>query len=210
MVLCWTGVDQVLQEWPQDNSAQSMMVKSHWPMGIVGQDKRGRPVQINRIGLVDFPGLYKNAGEYLMVRHNVYYLEKNLEMNPNITSVLIIDLGHNRDEKSPIKSLIDLTWFSKAMQFLRAIRHIFDHYPEMLHKLLFVRYPTAFQISWNYYVKKLINERTVSKVEFISKKNMLEELKEYMDEDAIPRVLGGRSPIELPTGGTLKVDKPKQ
>jgi len=74
-------------------SAAAVLVKGHWPAGIVGRDHRGKPVVYNHLTAVDFPGLVDAVGMNALTRHMAYQIESLLNENPSGEAILILDLG---------------------------------------------------------------------------------------------------------------------
>jgi len=87
------GMGEMMENYPKDLSASAVLVKGHWPAGIVGRDHRGKPVVYNHLTAVDFPGLIEAVGMNALLKHMAYQTESLLEENPNGEATLILDLG---------------------------------------------------------------------------------------------------------------------
>ena len=44
--------DTIVADWEAESDPKALLVKEHWAMGVTGKDKRGRPVQVNRLARV--------------------------------------------------------------------------------------------------------------------------------------------------------------
>ncbi|KAG5470941.1 hypothetical protein CUR178_02247 [Leishmania enriettii] len=98
----------------------------------------------------------------------------------------------------------------RFLQILRAILEVDQaHYPEMLHRLFIINAPSFFRIVYDW-VKGSLDENTRSKLVLSSDKEKgTKILKHFIDEDKIPRELGGTCQCDggcLPRHTKLKED----
>ena len=71
------GVDNILNTFSFDEESQ---VKDIYPHGYHGTDKTGRPVYIERIGVLDMPKLWSVTTEERMVQHFIAEYEKLMKI----------------------------------------------------------------------------------------------------------------------------------
>jgi hypothetical protein len=72
-----------------------------------------------------------------------------------------------------------------------------DFYPERLSKIFLVNYPSTLYGVYKI-VSPFIDENTRSKLEWIPKNGVVEQLQGYVSREAIPNTLGGMAVYKVP------------
>mmetsp|Transcript_3889 Transcript_3889/g.6850 ORF Transcript_3889/g.6850 Transcript_3889/m.6850 type:complete len:316 (+) Transcript_3889:158-1105(+) len=198
------GTNDILTTWPQDQSQEAILLRSKWPLGITGQDFSGRPVHFFHLAMTDFPKLLQHVSITTIVRYNVYLMEKALTKNPKGEAIMLLDLGHGADGKSAFSLLTAARWLTSLLVFVKAMAKIADpYYPESYFRIYFCRLNRVLE-SMFHKVSSSMNDSTLSKVQLLSKSDVLEKLLEDMPIESIPRSLGGTSIADIATGGIVK------
>jgi len=151
-----------------DADARLALLRAHYPMAPLVKDDAGNNVVLLRMAMVDYPGLQKQVGSEMFTKctlfvararsggkptpaDSVYLQEKNLRVNPNTQTVLIIDLGYSEsDTARPIDSMWGVKDWSTAMlaQIKAQSALIEPAYPESFVKIIFTRAPAVFAGIW--------------------------------------------------------------
>eukprot|EP01062_Namystynia_karyoxenos_P014355 TRINITY_DN15167_c1_g2_i2.p1 TRINITY_DN15167_c1_g2~~TRINITY_DN15167_c1_g2_i2.p1 ORF type:complete len:701 (+),score=176.25 TRINITY_DN15167_c1_g2_i2:87-2105(+) len=79
-------------------------------------------------------------------------------------------------------------WTDGSPSTARKSAELLAHYPEGLGKALMIDSGTLFESSWKI-IKKILNERTSSKIQFISRADLRQELSGYCDAEMVDWVL---------------------
>ncbi|KAI0034638.1 CRAL-TRIO domain-containing protein [Vararia minispora EC-137] len=162
----------------------------HWPMYFHKTDKHGRPVNIQSFGQVDLPELYKHVSpdqhwETVIVNAEALISEVLPACSSSAGrsiehSLIIIDLkGFSLSQFWQMKSLVS-----------RSLHASQSYYPETMGKLVIINAPRSFTTIWSF-VKQLMNERTVKKVEVLGDKYS-DLLLSLIPEENLPATLGGK------------------
>lgn len=111
-------------------------------------------------------------------------------------------LGETFDPRSMFVMIFDFTDFSPvrnvhfgcARDMLQVLQ---DFYPERLSKIFLVNYPSTLYGVYKI-VSPFIDENTRSKLEWIPKNGVVEQLQGYVSREAIPNTLGGMAVYKVP------------
>ncbi|CAK9018536.1 DBH-like monooxygenase protein 2 homolog [Durusdinium trenchii] len=195
------GANDITETWPKVNTSQAELVRRFWPMGVTGQDFSNRPVHYFHISMVDFPKLLKYCSMDMIVRHNVYLLEKAYDANPRGEAVMIVDLGSDGDKTFNLRNIT--RWLQGAVLFLKAMSKIADpYYPESYFRIYFVRVHKIFEKMYKT-MSATLAEGTLSKVLMLKRDGMLDKLLEDIALESLPQELGGTSTAEIVKGGVI-------
>ncbi|KAL2318706.1 hypothetical protein Fmac_032582 [Flemingia macrophylla] len=142
-------------------------------------DRQGRTVLILR------PGMQNTASMDNQMRHLVYLLENamlNLAPGQEQMAWLIDFTGWSLTNNVPLKS---------ARETINILQ---NHYPERLAIAFLYNPPRVFEAFWKI-VKYFLDTKTFQKVKFVypKKKDSVELMKSYFDEENLPKELGGKS-----------------
>ena len=119
-------------------------------------------------------------------------------------------LGRRIDTHTIIKDLQGCNFSSMlnpSLQslFKRTMRLGSDNYPEIVGKIFLVNVPTIFPFIWAM-IKGWIDEGTRQKFNILTSSYVKEALLKEIDEDQLPKFLGGTCVCDVP-GGCLYSDK---
>ncbi|KAJ7069804.1 CRAL-TRIO domain-containing protein [Mycena amicta] len=165
-----------------------------WPLYFHKLDKKGRPVNIHHLGVVDFPRLYETCTP----ERHLETLLINAECLPR--EVLPACSRVAGRPISTVLVIIDLTNFtmSKFWQMKNLARTAFqisqDYFPETMGQVAIVNAPSSFAFIWSV-MKPWLSKETAEKVDIIGH-DYHARLLELVDADALPAVLGGECRCE--------------
>ncbi|AES94256.1 putative cellular retinaldehyde binding/alpha-tocopherol transport, CRAL/TRIO [Medicago truncatula] len=180
-------------------------VKKCYPHGYHGVDKCGRPVYIERIGMIDINKLWQITTQERLIKHHVSEQEKTLRVRYPACS-----LAAKRHIASTT-SILDVNGVGMS-NFSKPARYIFmeiqkidsSYYPETLNKLFIINAGSGFKMLWKA-VKAFLSERTVAKIQVLGS-NYLSVLLEAIDPSNLPTFLGGNCTCSE-YGGCLMSDQ---
>jgi len=183
-------------------------------MGVLGADREGLPVYVQRCSQGDFGGLAREIGQEVMLVHQLMILEDNFEKawqmmlktgKVQFSFIELIDLG----DYNLVPQWKRRAWASVPVY--KNMAKIFDrYYPERVRIIFFLRTPSAFSVLWRL-VLPIVPTDTRRKIKMrgsVSQK-WLFELREHMRPEIIPEWLQTES-IEAyrraqPWGGIVPV-----
>ena len=206
----WTksyGLDETVAWSKTDPLPKEIrFLKKWWPMGWIGPDHDGIPVQLCRIGNSDIPGIIRQITKDTFVRAAV---SQNVE-----TFRMLREISDEKSEVVTSASMImDLAglgrrhfWGMKG--FLAMMSTCEPNFPERLGKIFLVRAPWIFPALYKV-VRPILNEGTANKIQILgkSKEKYMKVLLRHMPESTIPSYLGGTGDDTLcPEGGMVPDD----
>lgn len=164
-------------------------MRRYFPTGIVGQDKAGFPVLIERIGKIDLIGMAACLGQEEFLRWVCAYHERQEAVMRHISA----KTGRSRHMMTCVIDMkgMSMTHLSSAtLQVLRArLRLEQDNYPEVARRVFMINTPTVFSTVWGV-VKHFLDAGTLEKIHIMGS-NYLPTLRKYIDDAVIPASLGG-------------------
>ena len=166
------------------------------------RDKQGRPIYVERTGVVDAESLAAVVGLDNLVKYHVSVLEgehqvellraSEAEGRPVLDVLSIVDLA---GMSSSILNKHTKAYF-KAMSSIDQNR-----YPETLGKLFVVNAPTVFAAVWKV-AKKFLDKRTVDKISILPKGAAAQaELLKHIPAESLPIEYGGS--LDMSASGGL-------
>ncbi|KAL6178346.1 hypothetical protein ACLB2K_049864 [Fragaria x ananassa] len=180
-------------------------VKKCYPHGFHGVDRYGRPVYIERIGMVDLNKLLQVTTLERFTRYHVSEQEKTLNVRYPTCSIAA------KKHVASTTSILDvhgvgLVNFSKPARYLfMEIQKIdSNYYPETLNRLFIVNAGSGFKMLWKA-VKAFLDARTLAKIQVLGY-NYQSDLLEVIDQSNLPTFLGGSCTCS-DYGGCLLSDK---
>jgi len=167
------------------------VVDAHGTGGPYGFDREGSPVFVDRLGLIDPPGILKHVsgGVDELLECEVC----RLEYFQALTDMCVV-----RDRKPHwgMTIIMDLTGLgvhhlhSTGLQALKRIMNQSDsYYPERAKRVLVINAPRIFAAIWKI-VQHFLDPVTREKVQ-IYQDGATEQLFKYISPDQLPRFLGG-------------------
>ena len=195
-------VDEIRESFEMDNLIE---IKKLYPHGYHRTDKIGRPVYIELYDKTDVKGLFAITTEEKMVKYYIKQYERQMKYifpacsaivkKPVEQSCTILDANGIGifSLVGPIKGLVKLA--SDIGQ---------DYYPEMLGKMTIINVGMLFRAIWSM-VKGFIDYKTQAKISLL-KSNYKDELLKLIDEDKLPKFLGGTCTCDRFVYGCLGSD----
>ncbi|KAL1214012.1 Phosphatidylinositol/phosphatidylcholine transfer protein SFH11 [Cardamine amara subsp. amara] len=165
-------------------------VKKHYPHGFHKVDKSGRPIYIERIGMVDLTAFLKATTIERYVKYHIREQEKTLSLRYPACSIA------SEKHVSSTTTILDVSGVGMS-NFSKTARSLFmeiqkidsNYYPETLHRLFVVNASSGFRMLW-LALKTFLDARTLAKVQVLGP-NYLGELLEAIDPSNLPTFLGG-------------------
>lgn len=178
------GADGVLQtEIPQLDLMKKLVTGSFHK-----QDKCGRPLYIERTGMIDIPRLVNLISQKNRLAGHIFGQEYKLHMIREQGKLL----GRTATSFCVIMDLKGLSLFHKqgVDTFKETSEIDKNRYPEILGQLFVVNAPWIFPVLYKL-VKGFLDPKTRTKVHVLGS-NFKEKLLEYIDEDSLPEEYGGK------------------
>ncbi|KAM3687015.1 hypothetical protein ACB094_10G044700 [Castanea mollissima] len=196
------GVDKISKEFKFEEYAK---VKIHYPHGYHGVDRCGRPVYIERIGMVNLNSLLQVTTIERFITYHVSEQEKSLNLRYPACSIAA------KRHIASTTSILDVNGvgmsnFSKPARFLltEIMKIDSNYYPETLNKLFIINAGSGFRMLWKV-IKTFLEPRTMSKIQVLGY-DYGSKLREVIDPSSLPTFLGGNCTCS-DYGGCLFSDK---
>ncbi|KAG9452333.1 hypothetical protein H6P81_005237 [Aristolochia fimbriata] len=204
-MLTWrgdNGIDTIEQEFSFEEYNK---VKRCYPHGYHGVDRYGRPLYIERVGMLDIDALLKVTTVERFVKAHIVEQEKTLNWRYPACS-----LAAKRHVASTTV-ILDVAGLGKS-NFSKGARDIFmelqridsNYYPETLFRLFIVNAGSGFRVLWRA-LKVFLEARTVAKIHVLGSEYR-STLTEFIDQSNLPTFLGGNCTCSE-HGGCLLEDK---
>ncbi|XP_039009342.1 phosphatidylinositol/phosphatidylcholine transfer protein SFH12-like [Hibiscus syriacus] len=207
----WTNMLQWRQEFGTDTIIEDFDFKEHsevlkyYPQGYHGVDKDGRPVYIERLGMVDAGKLMQVTTMDRYLKYHVREFEKTFQMKFPACSIAV---KKHIDQSTTILDVngVGLKSFTKAARDLvGSLQKIDgDNYPETLNRMFIINAGSGFRMLWNS-VKSFLDPKTTAKINVLGNK-FQKNLLEIIDESELPDFLGGTCTC-AEHGGCMVSDK---
>mmetsp|Transcript_21090 Transcript_21090/g.33057 ORF Transcript_21090/g.33057 Transcript_21090/m.33057 type:complete len:229 (+) Transcript_21090:351-1037(+) len=167
------------------------------PHGMLGWDRKGRPVMYRKIASVFNASKLEKVGfgSDVIIRYNTWMLERLVYLSGDTGQfVNIVDLG-------------DLRWghtTPSTMKFGKAMASVLkEHFPERMAKTFLINAPTFFAAVWAI-VSTWLDQRIQDKVTIVHNETKWRTaLQELFDEDMLPTHLGGKVELSFRDGNSL-------
>jgi len=171
-------------------------VSVFYPRGYCGVDKVGRPIYIERSGMIQPHKINAIVDDETLFKSYYQSYEVLIKQHFMVCSFL------KKKQIQQTFSILDMTGFSISMMnnqvkslVQKASKISQDYYPEQLGQLMICNAPLLFTGVWAI-VKVWLDERTRQKIQIIGggyKKKLLE----YVDEEQLIDFLGGSNKAKL-------------
>ncbi|XP_038999854.1 phosphatidylinositol/phosphatidylcholine transfer protein SFH12-like [Hibiscus syriacus] len=207
----WTNMLQWRQGFGTDTIIEDFDFKEHsevlkyYPQAYHGVDKDGRPVYIERLGMVDAGKLMQVTTMDRYLKYHVREFEKTFQMKFPACSIAA---KKHIDQSTTILDVngVGLKSFTKAARDLvGSLQKIDgDNYPETLNRMFIINAGSGFRMLWNS-VKSFLDPKTTAKINVLGNK-FQKNLLEIIDESELPDFLGGTCTC-AEHGGCMVSDK---
>ncbi|KAJ7585061.1 CRAL-TRIO domain-containing protein [Mycena floridula] len=181
------GVDNIIKTF---NFKENTEVSKYYPQYYHKTDKDGRPIYIQRLGLLDVNALYKLTTQERQLQSLVYEYEKCFaERLPASSKVC----GHPVETFCSILDLknVSLSNFYHVKDYISQASSIGqDRYPETMGKFYIINAPFAFAAVWSL-IKPWLDEVTVNKISILKSSQYKEKLLEQIAPENLPFEFGG-------------------
>ncbi|CAM8915606.1 unnamed protein product [Rhodiola kirilowii] len=196
------GVDTIIEDFEFNEINE---VLKYYAQGYHGIDKDGRPVYIERLGMVDANKLMEVTTFDRYVKYHVREFEKTF--HGKFPACSIAERRHI-DQSTTIFDVqgVGIKQFSKAArELIQIIQKIdSDNYPETLNRMFIINAGSGFRLLWNS-VKGFLDPNTAAKINVLGNKYQ-SKLLEMIDASELPDFLGGTCTCS-DQGGCMRSDK---
>lgn len=151
-------------------------MKQVYPHGYYRMDKIGRPLYIERVGLLNVTKLFETTTEARLVK---YYVQSYEFLINNIFPACSAASGRPVEQTFTILDLEDVSlgMATKVYSFIKLASSIGqDYYPEILGKMFIINAPFLFKGVWAM-VKPLLDSKTQDKISILGSSYRSEILK---------------------------------
>ncbi|KAJ7274579.1 CRAL-TRIO domain-containing protein [Mycena haematopus] len=190
------GVDDIVQNF---DFPERVVVDKYYPQYYHKHDKDGRPVYIERLGLLDLKALYAATTQERQIKRFVLEYEKFLtDRLPACAAAA----GHPVETSCTIMDLqnVSLSNFYRVKDYvMQAAKIGQDHYPECMGKFYIINAPFMFSTVWSF-IKPWLDEVTVAKIDILGSAYK-DKLLAQIAADDLPKQFGGN--CDCPGGCSL-------
>jgi len=186
------GTDDVYENFEYTEKDAVLKV---YPQFYCGVDRFGRPVYVEKTGLVNAAELAKHTTVERLVKFHIKCYEGLVREKFPICSKLA---GREIYTTTTILDLegLSISQFYKCKDALKAISNTDqDNYPEHLGAMIIINAPKIFTTIWSI-VKPWLDTQTTSKIQ-IHSTNYQQALRDLIPEENIPTFYGGKREIAV-------------
>jgi len=180
------GVEEISKNF---DFKEKLEVNKYYPQYYHKIDKDGRPIYVERLGLLDIDALYAATTQERQLQRLVYEYEKSITHRLPACSIAS---GHPVETSCTILDLnnVSLSNFIRVKDYVSQASSISqDRYPESMGKFYIINAPWAFSAVWSV-IKRWLDEVTVEKIHILGS-GYREELLKQIPEENLPKEFGG-------------------
>ncbi|XP_074561294.1 phosphatidylinositol/phosphatidylcholine transfer protein SFH11-like [Curcuma longa] len=182
-----SGVDLIANEFKFE---EYDAVKKCYPHGYHGVDKYGRPLYIERIGLVDLNALFNLTTIDRYVKYHISEQEKTMNLRYPACSLAVKRHIASTTAILDVKGLGTNNFSRPAREIFTEIQRIDgNYYPETLNQLYIINAGPGFKVLWKI-LSAFLDVRTLAKIQILGTKYQ-DKLSEVVDLSNLPDFLGG-------------------
>lgn len=185
--------------------SEQLSVKEIYPHSYHKTDKYGRPIYIELISQCNIDEVLKRSNEDRMMRYYIKEYERSLKYRFDACG---IKAGKIIEQSLTIICAKDLgisVITGKTKKFMKIASDVGqNYYPEMLGNMYIINAGFFFSAVWTI-AKAFLDEKTAKKVSVLGS-DYLKELKNHIDLENLPKVLGGTCECKDIKGGCFYSD----
>lgn len=185
--------DEVFEEFEYPEKDEVLKI---YPQFYCGVDKFGRPVYVEKTGLVNASALEKHTTVERLVKFHIKCYEGLVREKFPICSKLA---GREVYTTTTILDMegLSISQFYKCKAALRSISSTDqDNYPEHLGAMIIINVPSIFKTIWSL-IKPWLDTQTTSKIQIHTSTSYQQALKDLIPEENIPVFYGGKRQIAV-------------
>ncbi|CAK5275918.1 unnamed protein product [Mycena citricolor] len=190
------GVDEIVQNF---DYPELPIVDKYYPQYYHKNDKDGRPIYIERLGLLDLKALYAATTPERQIKRLVLEYEKFINERLPACSAAA---GHPVETSCTILDLqgVSMSNFYRVKDYVSKATDIGQNrYPESMGKFYIINAPWAFSAVWSI-IKPWLDEVTVKKIDIIGS-SYKDKLLAQIPAENLPKQFGGK--CDCPGGCSL-------
>ncbi|KAF8960231.1 CRAL-TRIO domain-containing protein [Flammula alnicola] len=180
------GVDDLIKNFDFKEKAE---VDKYYPQFYHKCDKDGRPLYVERLGMLDIKALYAATTQERQLQRLVFEYEKSMmERLPACAAAC----GHPVETYCTILDLggVSLSNFYRVKDYVFAASSVGqDRYPETMGKFYIINAPWAFSAVWTV-IKPWLDEVTVKKIDILGS-GYRDTLLKQIPVENLPKEFGG-------------------
>ncbi|KAL4581293.1 hypothetical protein LXL04_017504 [Taraxacum kok-saghyz] len=196
------GADTIMEEYEFKEKEE---VLQYYPQGHHGVDKDGRPIYIERLGMVDAAKLLQATTLERYIKYHVMEFERTFVDKFPACSIAA---KRHVDQSTTILDVqnVGLKSMNKsARELIQSLQNIDgNNYPETLCRMYIINAGSGFRLLWNT-VKSFLDPKTTAKINVLGNK-FQSKLLEIIDASELPDFLGGTCTCS-DKGGCMRADK---
>ncbi|KAJ9551703.1 hypothetical protein OSB04_015748, partial [Centaurea solstitialis] len=197
------GADTIMEDFDFKEKEE---VLQYYPQGHHGVDKDGRPVYIERLGMVDATKLMQATTLERYIKYHVMEFERTfIDKFPACS----IQAKRHIDQSTTILDVqgVGLKSMNKsARELIQSLQNIDgNNYPETLCRMYIINAGSGFRLLWNT-VKSFLDPKTTAKINVLGNK-FQSKLLEIIDASELPEFLGGTCTCPNTSGGCMRSDR---